>query len=148
VSRDSELLGLRGIGGLVRCDQCSVGQAERGASGEHVQHHPRGKQRSRLSCFVGVGHDVPPVQDRDGAATGHPHDLLAVLLGDDGRGVLVDADPQQAGALGDDHQQSAIAVALVEMLVDHAVTDEAEPRRELGHPLLRGGPTRPERHHV
>ena len=79
------------------------------------------------------------VEDRDRAAADH---LAAPggrrVMADHGRGVLVDADAEQLRALGDDHQQPAVAVALGEVLVDHAVREQAEPGGELGHPLLGG----------
>ena len=44
--------------------------------------------------------------------------------------------PEQLRRLGHDHQQPAVAVALVEVLVDHRRCSRPEPGRHLGHPLL------------
>ena len=98
--------------------------------------------------LVGVGDHARPVEDRDRAAAGHAQHLVAVDVLDDGRGVLVDADAEQLRALGHDHQQPAVAVALVEVLVDHGRGDEAEAGGDLGHPLLGGGPADAEGDHV
>ena len=56
--------------------------------------------------------------------------------------------PSSWGDCDDDHQQPAVAVALVEVLVDHASCEQAEAGRDLGHPLLGGRPAGAERDHV
>ena len=86
-----------------------------------------------------------PVDDRDRAAT---DDVEHAVVGDDRGGVLVDADPEQVGRLGDQHQQPAVAVALGEVLVDHGVGEQPEAGGELGHPLLGGRAAGAERDHV
>ena len=70
------------------------------------------------------------------------------LDGDRGAGVLVDADPEQLGRLRHDHQQPAVAVALVEVLVDDRGAEQAEAGRHLGHALLGGRTRAAERDHV
>ena len=73
---------------------------------------------------------------------------MAVLDGHGRAGVLVDADAEQLRRLGDDHQQPAVAVALVEVLVDHRRAQQPQPGGDLGHPLLGGRAADAERDHV
>ncbi len=116
--------------------------------GQHVQDDPRGEDRATLLGLVGVGDHVAAVEERDRAAADDAQHLGVLGAGDDGGGVLVDAHAEQLRALGDDHQQPAVAVALGEVLVDDAVLDESEAGGDLGHPLLRGGAARSEGDHV
>ncbi len=147
-ARNRELLGLAGVDLRRLPDEGLLGEVEHGARGQHVHHHAGGEQRCGTAGLVGVGDHVAAVEDRHHAAADHPHDLLAVLLGDHRAGVLVDADAEQAGALRDQHQQPSVAVALAEVLVDDHVADQAEAGGELGHPLLGGRPAGAEGDHV
>ena len=63
----------------------------------------------------GVGLGRGAVDDRDRAA---PDDLHDVVGPDDAGGVLVDAEPEQARVLGDQAEQPAEPVPLLEVLVD------------------------------
>ena len=63
------------------------------------------------------------VQHRYRAPAG---DTEQVAVGDDRRGVLVDAEPEQGRRLRDEHRQPAVPVALVEVLVDDAGPDQAQ----------------------
>ena len=56
--------------------------------------------------------------------------------------------PEQLRALGHDHQQPAVAVALVEVLVDDGRVHQAEAGGDLGHPLLGGRAADAEGDHV
>ncbi len=89
--------------------------------------------------------DFDAVDDRDRAA---PDDLHDVVRADDAGGVLVDAEPEQARVLGDQAEQPAEPVPLLEVLVDDDPGQHAEAGGDLGHAVLRGRPGRPERDHV
>ena len=82
--------------------------------------------------LVGVGDQPLRVEDRHRAAADDAQHLVAVLDGDRGAGVLVDADPEQLGRLRHDHQQPAVAVALVEVLVDDRRAQQARARPRPG----------------
>ena len=56
--------------------------------------------------------------------------------------------PSSDGRPRHDRQQPADAAALLEVLVDHEALQDAEPGRELHHPVLRRGARPAERHHV
>ncbi len=63
-------------------------------------------------------------------------------------GVFVDADPEQRRILGDDRQQAAEPVPLLEMLVDDHAGQDAEAGGHLDHALPGRRATGPECDHV
>ena len=133
--------------GLVR-DERARGHVEARARGEHVELDAGGQDRRVALGLVGIGDHVGAVEDRDRAAADHLQHRAAHLVPDHGSGVLVDADAEELRALGHDHQQPTVAVALLEVLVDHAPGEQAEPGGDLGHPLLRRRTTGAEGDHV
>jgi hypothetical protein len=80
--------------------------------------------------------DVGAIDDIDGAASDH---LEGVAL-DNRRRILVDAEAQNPGIVGDGADQAAEAAALGEMLVDDDVADEAPFRATCGGPRSGGSP--------
>ena len=56
--------------------------------------------------------------------------------------------PEQRRVLGDEAEQPAEPVPLLEVLVDDDAREDAETRRDLGHPVLGRRARRPERDHV
>ena len=134
------------------------GEVEGRALGQHVEDHAAGEQRRGPLGLVGVGDHPRAVEDRDRAAAEDPHHRVAVDVLDQAAGVLVDADAEQLRALGHDHQQPAVAVALVEVLVDDGGVDQARgrprpassaawasSRRRRRRPCARTGCSRPPR---
>ena len=114
----------------------AAGQVEAGALRQHVQHHAAGQQRRGALGLVGVGDDPRRVEDRDRAAADDAQHVVAV---DSSTTAAVSSStpiPSSCGRLGHDHQQPAVAVALVEVLVDHGRLEQPEAGRDLGHPLL------------
>ena len=73
--------------------------------------------------------DARAVDDGDRAA---PDDLHDVVGADDAGGVLVDPEPEQARVLGDQAEQPAEPVPLLEMLVDDDARAGRRDRRRSG----------------
>ncbi len=135
--RLDQLGGVLGVDLLLAGHQRAGVEVEDRAGGQHVEHHAAGQQRARPLRLVGVGDHPGRVEDRDRALARDPQQPVAVDLGDDRGGVLVDAEAEQLRRLRHDHQQPAVAVALVEVLVDDGRLEQPETGRHLGHPLLR-----------
>ena len=119
-------------------------QIEGRGRGQHVQDDAGREDRLGPAGVVRVGGDPAAVEDRHRTTA----DDLQMRAPYDGRGVLVDTDPEQAGGLGDQRQQPAVPVALGEVLVDDRALDQAEPAGQLAHPLPRGRAGSAERDHV
>ena len=99
-----------------------------------MEHDAADHQRPVAVDLPGVGLGARAVDDGDRAA---PDDLHDVVRADDAGRVLVDAEPEQARVLGDQAEQPAEPVPLLEVLVDDDPGQDAEPGRDLGHPVLR-----------
>ena len=85
------------------------------------------------------------VDDRDAAPA---DDLQHAIRPDHAGRVLVDADAEQGRVLGDDRQQPAKAIALLEVLVDDDAGQDAQAGRHLDHALLGRRAARAECDHV
>ena len=89
-------------------------------------------------------YDVRAVDDRHAVAAEHLHHVA----GEEGGGVLVDADAEQSRAARHQGQEAADAVALAEVLVDDDARNETEPGRHLRHAHARRGAAGAEGDHV
>src|SRR6188508_640678 len=99
-----------------------------------MEHDTADHQRAMAVDLPGVGLRGGTVDDRDRAA---PDDLHDVVGTDDAGGVLVDAQPEKAGVLGDEAEQPPEAVPLLEVLVDDDARKDPEAGGDLSHPMLR-----------
>ncbi len=109
-----------------------VVRSKRAPAGSTCSTTPEARIGEVALGLVGVGDHVGAVEDRDRAAADHPQHRAAGVVADHGAGVLVDADAEQLRALGHDHQQPTVAVALLEVLVDHAAGRAGRARRRPG----------------
>ena len=128
-----------------RHDALAAAQVEAVAGRQGVEHDPADHQWPVPADLPCVGLGLGAVDHRDRAAADDLHDVVGP---DDAGGVLIDAEPQQRRVLGDQAEQPAEPVPLLEVLVHDDAREHAEARRDLGHPVLRGRPGRTERDHV
>ena len=91
---------------LLERDETAFQQVEAGTGGQRVDDRPGNEQRGTELGERRVGDDRRAVSDEDAAGA---DDLEQPLAADDGGGVLVDADAEQAGGARDEREQPAVA---------------------------------------